>query len=278
MKKNLALLLALMLCFTLFAACTSSENSDDGNITDSGETAEDTSAERVSLILGLDASFPPMGYTDEGGEIIGFDIDVAKAVCEKLGWELILQPIDWDAKELELNSGSIDCIWNGMTKTDERDAAMSLSVPYLNNEQVVVVKADSGITTLAELAGKSLILQAGSSAEDALNGADEFRASLGSVNTIGDNMLAFMDVEQGTSDAILLDSIVANWYITQNGGASAWTVIEEALATEEYAIGFRKEDTALTELVNKTLSELKADGTIESISTDWFGADVTIIR
>ncbi|MDR3149246.1 MAG: transporter substrate-binding domain-containing protein, partial [Oscillospiraceae bacterium] len=205
MKKIFTLLLALTLCFALFAACTSSKKPAESGETGTAATdTNDTSAERAVLILGLDASFPPMGYTAENGEIIGFDIDVANAVCEKLGWELKLQPIDWDAKEMELNSGNIDCIWNGMTKTAERDEAMSLSAPYLNNKQVVVVKADSGVATLADLEGKTLILQAGSSAEDALNAADEFRASLSSVNTIGDNMLAFMDVEQGTSDALLL--------------------------------------------------------------------------
>ncbi|MDR2530243.1 MAG: transporter substrate-binding domain-containing protein [Oscillospiraceae bacterium] len=178
-------------------------------------TAEaDDSASRTVLILGLDASFPPMGY-DDNGTIVGFDIDVAKALCAKLGWELKLQAIDWNAKELELNSGNIDCIWNGMTKTDERDASMSLSVPYMNNEQIIVTREDSGIKTLADLAGKKLIMQTGSSAVDALESKPDFKATLGSTNTIDDNMTAFMDVEQGASDAILIDSIVANWYISR---------------------------------------------------------------
>jgi ABC-type amino acid transport substrate-binding protein len=176
-------------------------------------SADDTSATRTRLTLGLDASFPPMGYTNEVGDIVGFDIDVALEVCARNNWELILQAIDWDAKELELNGGNIDCIWNGMTKTEARDESMSLSLPYMNNEQVVVVLVDSGITTLGELAGKRLVLQAGSSAEDALNDSPEFKAGLAEVNTMADNMTAFMDGEIGGSDAILLDSVVANWYI-----------------------------------------------------------------
>jgi ABC-type amino acid transport substrate-binding protein len=179
-------------------------------------SADDNSAQRTTFILGLDASFPPMGYTNDAGEIVGFDIDVAKALCSRLGWELKLQSIDWDAKELELSSGNIDCIWNGMTKTDERDAAMSLSLTYMDNEQVIVVLESSGITSLAGMAGKKLILQAGSSAEEALESNADFKAGLAESNTIADNMTAFMDVEQGASDGILLDSIVANWYISEN--------------------------------------------------------------
>ena len=173
----------------------------------------DTQAGRT-FILGLDDSFPPMGYRNDENNIVGFDIDMAQAVCDKLEWELQVQPIDWDAKELELNSGTIDCIWNGMTLTDERLETMSCSDPYMANEQVIVVRKDSGITSQEDLAGKKLCLQAGSSAEGALDAAADFKASLGSVNTFADNMTCFMDLEQGSSDAVLVDSIVAGWYMT----------------------------------------------------------------
>ena len=174
-----------------------------------------------TLKVGLDDSFPPMGYRDDNNEIVGFDIDLAKAVCEYLGWEVEFIPIDWNAKEMELNSGNIDCIWNGMTLTQERIDAMSCSAPYLKNEQVLVVKADSDIATLADLAGKNIALQAGSSAEDALKGATELNASIAAANTFADNMLCFMDLNQGASDAVLVDSIVANWYIASGQAASA---------------------------------------------------------
>jgi len=167
-----------------------------------------------TFILGLDDSFPPMGYRNDKNEIVGFDIDMAKAVCEKLGWTLKLQPIDWDAKELELNSKNIDCIWNGMTLTAERQESMSCSDAYMKNEQVLVVKSDSGISSQADLKGKKLALQTGSSAEEALDSNAEFKASLGEVNTMSDNMTCFMDLTQGGVDAVLVDSIVAGWYIT----------------------------------------------------------------
>lgn len=286
MKRNLILiaLLIAMLCLS-FAGCSSGKTPETpaptaapqtdaaSSATPEGEAPEDTSADRDKLILGLDASFPPMGYTDESGNIVGFDIDVARAVCDKLGWELVLQPIDWDANILELNSRNIDCIWNGMTVTASRAEAMSLSVPYMNNEQVIVVMADSEFYTLDDLAGHSIVLQSGSSAEEALNSATDFKASLSTVNTLDDNMKVMMEIEQGSSDAALLDSILAEYYITLKG-AEKYRILDEALATEEYAIGFRKEDVALTNLVNETLKELHADGTLVEISKKWFGTDV----
>lgn len=169
--------------------------------------------EAREFVLGLDDSFPPMGYRDSNNEVVGFDIDVAKAVCEKLGWTLKIQPIDWDTNEMELNAGNVDCLWNGMTLTDARKESMSCSDAYMKNKQVVVVMADSTYQTKEDLAGKSLALQTGSSAEEALASAAEFKASLGTVNTFKDNMTCFMDLEQGSSEAVLVDSIVADWYI-----------------------------------------------------------------
>jgi ABC-type amino acid transport substrate-binding protein len=166
-----------------------------------------------SFILGLDDSFPPMGYRDNKNEIVGFDIDMAKAVCDMLGWNLELQPIDWDAKELELNSKNIDCIWNGMTLTPERQESMSCSDAYMKNEQVLVVTAASGIQSQDDLKGRKLALQTGSSAEEALDSSADFKAGLSEVNTMSDNMTCFMDLEQGGVDAVLVDSIVAGWYI-----------------------------------------------------------------
>lgn len=174
-----------------------------------------------TLKVGLDDSFPPMGYRDENNEIVGFDIDLAKAVCEKLGWGVEFVPIDWNAKEMELNSGNIDCIWNGMTLTEERKNTMNCSDPYLKNEQVLVVKANAGIETLADLAGKNIALQAGSSAEEALKNATDLNASIAAANTYADNMYCFMDLNQGASDAVLVDSIVANWYITSGQAENA---------------------------------------------------------
>ena len=166
-----------------------------------------------TFILGLDDSFPPMGYRDENNNVVGFDIDLAQAVCDKLGWTLQIQPIDWSAKEMELESGNIDCIWNGMTLTSERLEAMDCSAPYMANTQVLVVRAAEGYTSKADLAGKKLALQTGSSAEAALDSDADFKDSLASVVTFDTNLNCFMDLEQGSVDAVLVDSIVAGWYI-----------------------------------------------------------------
>jgi len=180
------------------------ENALDGVAVEEGRT----------LILGLDDAFPPMGYRDGNNNIVGFDIDLAQAVCSYLGWELTLQPISWDAKEMELNSGNIDCIWNGMSLDEDRMAAMSCTEPYLANEQVLVVRADSGYSTLSDLSGKTIALQKESTAASALDAAESFKKSLANVSTFGNNLECLMDLEQGGVDAVLMDSVVASYYIT----------------------------------------------------------------
>ena len=260
--------------------------------------AEDTSLtdlqKRGKLVLGLDASFPPMGYLDPvTGEITGFDIDVAKAVCDKLGVKLECLGIDWDAKQMELDSGNIDCIWNGLSITPERLEAMSISIPYMKNEMVVTVLKDSPYKTLSDLAGKRLGLQTGSTAEDALNAAADFKASLGEVcyfeeNAAADfkaslgevcyfeeNATALMDLSNGGVDAVLVDFVVADYYITAMD--ADYVLLDETLAGEEYGIGFRKGDVALTEAVNAALTELAQDGTLAEIASKWFSQDMTIV-
>ncbi|MDR1570287.1 MAG: amino acid ABC transporter substrate-binding protein, partial [Oscillospiraceae bacterium] len=230
--SRLCLCLMLALCLSISAAVLA-------------ETAEDDSLQEIltsgKLILGFDASFPPMGYTLDDGSYTGFDLDVAAAVVEILGVELELQPIDWSAKDLELNvSRSIDCIWNGFTITDARKETINYSIPYLGNAQVLVIRADSGYTGLPDLAGKPLGLQAGSSAVDALDNSPEFKATLGEVAEFNDYMVALMDLEQGGVDAVLMDTVVANYYITEKGAALA--ILGEALVPEQFGIGFRKDD------------------------------------
>lgn len=264
MKKILSLLLSLVLVFALSATALMEE---DGSL--------NAVKEKGTFILGFDPGFPPMGYTDEKGDYIGFDIDVAKEITARLGVELVLQPIDWAAKELELAGGNIDCIWNGMTVTPEREEAMSLSLPYLENAQIICVLKDSPYNTLADLSGKVLSLQAGSSAEDALNGAAEFKQTLKEVVAFDNNVTALMDLDNQNSDAVLLDQVVANYYIAQKN--ADYRVLDESLAPEKYAIGFRKGDVALTEEVNNLLLAMAEDGTLAEISTTWFTKDITTI-
>ncbi len=164
--------------------------------------------------LGLDASFPPMGYTDENGAIVGFDIDLAQAVCDYYSMTLTCVPIDWDAKDMELSTGNIDCIWNGLTVTDERLENYCMSAPYLANRQVVVVKADSGINTLADLAGKRVALQSDSSAAEALEANEEVNSSIGEKVELLDNLTALMDLRSGNVDAVAMDEVVASYVLS----------------------------------------------------------------
>ncbi|MBH1942061.1 amino acid ABC transporter substrate-binding protein [Mobilitalea sibirica] len=227
------------------------------------------------FVLGLDDAFPPMGFRDDADNIVGFDVDLAKAVAEKLDVELVLQPIEWDAKEQELNTKSIDCIWNGFSVTEERLANMTLSKPYMENSLSFVVVNGSSIATKADLAGKALAVQSGSSAEKSLDLDEnkEFKATLGSINGFSDYVTALMDLETGNSDAVLMDAVVANYMINDMG--KDFVLLEDNLMAEDYAIGFRKGEEALKNAVEEALTELKEDGTMAEISEKWFGYDVT---
>lgn len=244
-----------------------------------GESDKDNSWEKVEkkgeFVLGLDDSFPPMGFRDEKGEIVGFDVDIAKEVCSRLKIKLKLQPINWDAKEQELNSGKIDCIWNGFTITEERKNNLLFSEPYMNNRQVLIVNAGATFETDADLKGKKLGLQAGSSAADALNSAAGFKASLKEVLEFDDNMTALMDLEKGGIDVVLMDEIVARFYIQNKN--KKYQVLDEELASEEYGIGFRKEDQQLMEKFQETLEAMAKDGKLAEISNKWFGKDITTV-
>ncbi|MDR2897386.1 MAG: amino acid ABC transporter substrate-binding protein [Spirochaetaceae bacterium] len=242
-------------------------------------SGEDLSLQKVLdkgvFVMGLDDSFPPMGFRDENNEIVGYDIDLASEVTRRLGVNLILQPIDWAAKEQELNTGMIDCIWNGFTMTPEREEMLNFSEPYLDNAQVIIVRGDSGIKTLADLAGKKIGLQAGSSAADALNAAADFKSTLTEVVEFKDNLTAFMDLEIGGVDGVVVDIVVGSYSIRTSG--KNFVVLDEYLSSEKYGIGFRKGDAALRNRVQEILKDMASDGAAASISTKWFGADISVI-
>lgn len=195
--------------------------SDISTVPDSFTSANssDDSLQKVkdkkTLILGLDDSFPPMGYQDEKGNIIGYDIDLAKEVCSRLGVELKLQPINWEEKEMELNKGNIDCIWNGMSIDDDRKAAMNMSEPYMENRQVVVTLKNSKITKLTDLTNKTVALQKGSTAVEALDGRPDIKGVIkdGTPVEVDNNVLAMYELRKGTSDAVVMDEVVARYYI-----------------------------------------------------------------
>ena len=196
-------------------------NEDLSDIPDSftPSNSKDDSLQKVKesgkLRMGLDDSFPPMGYDDDG-EIVGFDIDLAGEVCKKLGVELELVPIVWAQNVQELNGNNIDCIWNGMSVSDDREAAMNLSEPYMKNRQVIVTLKGSGIESLADLADKSVILQRGSTASLALDDDPELKASLrgGAATEVENNVLAMYELQKGNGDAVLMDEVVAQYYVS----------------------------------------------------------------
>lgn len=240
---------------------------------------EESSLQRILdkgiLILGLDDSFPPMGFRNDNNEIVGFDIDVAKEVSKRLGVELILQPISWTAKEQELNSYNIDCIWNGMSVNEERKQAMNLSVPYLKNKMSFVTKIDNKINRLEDLKGKKVGVQSGSTAEEILKKSEIYK-DIEEVISYTDNITAFIDLEINQIECVFMDDVVANYYSTTNN--KSYKVLEKGLQEEEYVIGFRKDDTELCEAVNDILFEMKNDGSINEISRKWFGEDITILK
>lgn len=230
---------------------------------------------RGKLVMGLDDSFPPMGFRNEKNEIVGYDVDLAKEVTKRLGVALVLQPIDWNAKEQELNTGKIDCIWNGFTITDARAKVIAFTKPYMKNAQVMVVKKNSPAVKLSDFRGKTVGLQAGSSAMDALEASKELRASLKSVVEFKDNLTALMDLEIGGVDAVVMDLMVANDNINRSG--KPYRILSDYLAAEDFGIGFRKNDLALRDAVQATLEAMAADGTLARISTAWFGADISTV-
>ncbi len=231
--------------------------------------------EKGELVLGLDDAFPPMGFRNDDNEIVGYDIELAREVAKRMGVKLVPQPIDWNAKEQELATGKIDCIWNGFTITEERKQAMAFTKPYLRNAQVVVVKKGSGFTTLASLAGKKVGLQAGSSAAGALEAATAFRASLARVVELKDNLTALMDLEARGVDAVVMDLIVAEDNIKRSG--KAYQILSESLAPEVFGVGFRKNDLALRDAVQGALEAMARDGALARITTKWFGSDISVV-
>ena len=289
MKKNAlvkGLILAVAATFALAGcganggASNASESSASSISAASSSNSADLSWDKVKekgeLVMGLDESFPPMGFRDDSNNIVGYDVDLAQEVATRLGVKLKLQPINWDTKEQELNTGNIDCIWNGFTITDERKENILFSQPYMNNQQVIVVLADSKFKTLADLKGKTLALQAASSAADALDSQADFKATLKEVVQLKDNNLCLMDLKTGNVEAVAMDEIVARYYIQMK--SEKYRVLDEGLAKEEYGIGFRKADTQLMTKVNDALKEMSGDGKMAEISNKWFGKDISTIN
>ena len=241
-------------------------------LTADDEVQEETTADDNTFVVGFDAEFPPYGYKNDNGEYVGFDLDLAQEVCDRNGWILKKQPIEWNSKDMELNSGSISCIWNGFTMNGREDA-YTWTTPYVDNSQVVVVRKDSGITQLNDLSGKVVAVQADSSALAALTGEDASEDNKALAETfkelqqVGDYNSAFMNLESGAVNAICMDIGVANYEIESRG--DKFMMLEDRLSSEEYGIGFKKGNTELRDKVQATLLDMLADGTFEEIAEKW---------
>ena len=301
MKKTLAMMTAAMMVAGALAGCGSSGSTPTATTaaatekattaaateaaTDAAttEAAGDTAAAAEGtgktpsgkFTVGFDQEFPPMGFVGDDGQFTGFDLDLAKEVASRLGLEFVPQPINWDAKDMELDSGNIDCIWNGFTMQGREDAYTWVG-SYMANNQVFVVTADSDIASKADLAGKAVEVQKDSSGLAALQGDAELSASFGSMTEVADYNTALMDLESGACDAVCMDSIVAGYQIKSSG--KDMKILDDTLAAEEYGIGFKKGEDELAKAVHDTLMEMKDDGTVAKISNDWFGSDVFTLK
>lgn len=267
-KKSLAVVMML----AIFALAGCGGGADKEGASSKSESKPATSS-ADTLIVGFDQTFPPMGFKDDKGNFTGFDIELAKLAAEKMGMNIKLQPIDWDSKDAELDSGNINCIWNGFTMTG-REGKYEFSKPYMKNRQVLVVKKDAKFNAMADMKGKKLELQQGSTAENALNEHPEFKDGLGEVTLVPENMTALLDLDQGACDAVLMDEIVARYNIAQGRDIR---VLDNALSEEEYAVGFKLGNKELRDKVNKALEELAADGKIAELSQKYFKEDITTL-
>lgn len=272
MMKKRFLRLALFLVATIlvpgvFSGCSKKENK--------GENQFSKIKENGYVTIGIDDSFVPMGYKDEKGNIVGFDVDLAKETVKRIGLEAKFQPIDWSMKETELNSKNIDLIWNGYTITKERKGKINFTKPYLENRQVIITLANSNIKTKQDLEGKKVGTQNGSSSLDAINKESEVMALFkgGEPILFDTNNEALMDLEAGRTDAVVADEILARYY-TKERGESKYKILQDDFGKEEYGVGVRKQDEELSDKLNNALYEMKKDGTSAKISEKWFGKDI----
>lgn len=228
-----------------------------------------------TFTVGFDAEYPPYGYMDDNGEYTGFDLELAEKVCEMEGWTLEKKPIDWDSKDMELDSGAIDCIWNGFTM-DGREDDYTWSQPYVDNSQVIVVAEASGISTLADLAGKTVGVQAASAALTLLQEDQaDLAGTFAGLQEFADYNSAFVELQAGSVDAVAMDVGVANYQIKTRG--EGYTILSEVLNSEKYAIGFKKGNTELCDTVDADLTKLAEDGTVKELAEKYDIADLLCI-
>lgn len=265
MKKKFGVLtIVIFLMGILLTGCGQTQKSND--------TSWDDIKAKGKFVVGLDDSFPPMGFRDEKGQIVGFDIDMAKAAAEKLGVKVEFKPVEWDGVILSLNNKDIDVIWNGLTITEERKKQIVFSKVYLQNKQIIVVQKNSTINSKKDLSGKTVGLQMGSSSEKALNADADTSKSLKEVRKYSNNTEALLDLSQGRTDAVIVDEVVGRYYIEKK--PDLYKILDDNFGVEDYGVGIRKTDTSFKEKLDEALDTIKSDGTADKISQKWFGKNI----
>ncbi|MFQ7235781.1 MAG: amino acid ABC transporter substrate-binding protein [Enterococcus hulanensis] len=270
LKKIIFGMEAVLTLVTL-TACGKKEASGD----DSWKTIE----EDKKVTIGLDDTFVPMGFKDKDGKIVGFDVDLAKAVFKEYGIKADFQPIDWSMKENELENGTIDLIWNGYTVTKSREKKVLFTDPYAQNEQILVTKKDSGITSAEGMKDKILGAQEGSSGYEAFNNETK---TLKDIVKENDATLyasfneAMIDLENGRIDGLLIDKVYADYYLKQAGKLDAYNIFSVGFKNEDFAVGARKGDKELVKKINSAFKELQDNGKYAEISKKWFGEELSL--
>ena len=268
-KRILSLILVGAMAVMMIAGCGAKKEADG-----SAKTADGLATEG-KFVVGFDANYPPYGYKDENGEYTGFDLEMAQAVADLNGWELVKTPIDWDSKDMELDSSSIDCVWNGFT-INGREDLYTWSVPYVDNSQVMIVSESSGIKTLADLADKTVGVQAASAALELLEGdqkdlSDTFKA----LQTFPDYNNAFVELQAGALDAVAMDIGVAQYQIKSRG--EGFAIVEETLNSEQYGVGVKLGNESLRDKINAGLEELLKNGTFDELAAKYELTDMTCL-
>lgn len=303
MKRTLAILLASLMVCAALAGCApaassaaassaaassapvsqassaassapASSASQDESITGAYSTTLDDIKAKGELVIGLDDTFAPMGFRDESGNLVGFDIDLATAVCEQLGVKATFQPIDWDAKELELSSGNIDCIWNGMSVTPERQQSMALSQPYLNNIIAIMTAQGTTVRAVSDLVGLNIGIQAGSAALEAVQSSDIYDSIKNNITEYPTYDEVILDMQAGRLDAMIIDEVYGSYKNAKLGNVFETSPAD--FGDDLYAVGFRKSDTQLRDAVNDALDAVIANGRAAEISTNWFGSNLVL--
>ncbi len=278
MKKKIGIVLLLLTlgCALVLAGCANNENppANTDQPTNGEGTAEDQSLQKVldkgELVIGLDDNYPPIGFRDENGDLTGFDVELATAACEHMGVKASFRPVEWDGVLLNLKNGDIDCIWNGMGITPEREAEIAFSRVYMEVDNILIIRNDSDIASKADLAGKIVATQLGSTADVAIT-SDPIYDELKELRKFGSYAEAFLDLQAGRVDAVVSDNVNGLYLMKQESLQDSLKVLEETdLIPEYWGVGLRKEDVALKNKIDEVLNEMKADGTSDAISQKWF--------